>query len=152
MAASGSSYQLSPSRGPVGSTVTLTGPAPSAGLASTTVTLFLRSGPDAGLETAVPAQPVLGKDGTVRVRFVIPARQRWYANPMSGVRTTLPATPAPSSLEVAWPCRACAVGVFQVTAGSLPRTGASVLDAVLAAALLIGLGGVLARIPPTRNG
>jgi hypothetical protein len=144
VAASTPHVRISPRSGPVGSLVTLTGHLTSAQrnlyAKADSVTAFIAAGqPHAGLETSLPGQLTVAADGAMRLTFTLPASATWAASPMSGVTDRLAATPAPATLQLAWPCRACDVGTFQVTAAStLPFTGSSDRAlAVLAAVLML---------------
>jgi hypothetical protein len=141
----GSHLAISPGRAAVGTTVTIAGRlAPSDRSlvrGSSTVTLYIASGQrHAGLEAAVPGRATLSAQGVVRVTFTVPDRIAWTANPMSGSHLRLDATPVPSVIVVAWPCRACAVGRFAVTHAKLPMTGFDTATLVEGSLLVLAAG------------
>jgi hypothetical protein len=69
---------------------------------------------------------------------------------MSGSNAHLARTPVPTVVEVAWPCRACGLGTFQVTEAALPFTGIPTLVLIGIGVLLLVTGGLVLTIPRAR--
>lgn len=155
---------FSPEAGPIGTAITLTAHLTRSERAefgkSNSVTAYIAAGQShAGLETTLPGRLIVASDGAMRLRVVVPLHADWRANPMSGVPDRLSETPAPTVLELAWPCRACGVGTFQVTAAAtvLPFTGSADHQLLVLAALLLATGclavaaGLSRRAHPVRR-
>jgi hypothetical protein len=138
--------RISPSAGPIGTQITLSGhltPSErSVDAKADDVWLFITAGRHAGLETSLRGRLTIASDGAMTLTFTLPLHSDWITNPMTGGTDRLAQTPSPTVLEVAWPCRACGIGTFDVTAPatSLPFTGGSERSLLVPAALLILAG------------
>jgi len=144
---SGSRVTFAPTRGPVGTLITLSGTLTTAdrelvGQADSVTLYIVRGQPDAGLETAVRGQLAFDATGGFRLALTLPDVITWSANPMTGSTAHLWSTPVPSVIEIAWPCRACGLGTFDVTAAALPFTGSRLLPLALVGFLLAVTGSV----------
>jgi len=151
----GSHVAFAPKQGPVGTLITIRGhltPSDEATSArADSVTLYIVAGQsNAGLETSGAVNMRRGQGGGFTLSFRFPDRTDWRANPMSGSDAHLSRTPVPTLVEVAWPCRACALGTFQVTEAALPSTGIPTLVLIGVGVLLLVTGGLALTIPRAR--
>ena len=147
--------RISPTAGPPGTVITLTGHlTPSQRRENAQInyaTAFIVQGSHAGLSILLRGTLTITHDGTMRLVVSLPLHADWAPNPMTHSTDRLSQTPAPSVLELAWPCRACGVGTFDVTAPatSLPFTGGPDRTLLVLGLLLIlaGCGATAASAP-----
>lgn len=136
-------YVFSPSSGPVGSRLTVTGSVPveDRSWVSQQARLFLERRQDGGvLSLSVrPSSLQVTAAGTLTAAFVVPRQGRYlYDLPDAA---THPA--GPGRYTVSFPCHACSIGSFVVSSQALPGTGFATGPALLAGGLLLASGGAL---------
>lgn len=146
---------FTPGQGPVGSVITVSARLTQSERRTLSHVNYLtayiaRGHPHAGLETVLRGQLTIASDGAMRLTVRVPLHADWRANPMSGSTDRLAETPAPTVLELAWPCRACGLGAFQLTAATLPFTGRNE-RAMLELAVVLLASGAAATALGTRR-
>ncbi len=146
---------FAPRQGPVGSVITVSAqlnPSDRRTLSHVNyLTAYIAEGhPHAGLETVLHGQLTIATDGAMRLTVRVPLHADWRPNPMSGSADRLAETPAPTVLELAWPCRACGLGAFHLTAATLPFTGHNERTMLELAVVLLATGGAAIAIGTRR--